>query len=288
MPIEEMSRRCQSFLNIRSIAHSDFSLSSIFGFDETALFLGSPSNTTIDVRGSTTVGIAAGNIEKFRITGIFGGFATGRKVAPVLLWHSTKQEPELVIVNGIPIIKCKNAWISDKVMKLFLNYLFPFRCIPRLLMVADSARPHFSTSTLALYAQKNIRLALIPGGITSYVQPADVYWFKSLKSKINNLVEIWLARRDLPMTTSGNVKSPSMTQCADWARAAWSEISEDYIARSWQGCILGAIEDLHAMKDDAIGPRLNELMQPNSVDQGIHAQESDELIEENAEDVEDD
>jgi hypothetical protein len=65
-------------------------------FNETALLVGNPSNTTVNIRGATTIGVTSGNIDKFHITAIFGGFGDGRKAMPYLLWHTTKDDPELI------------------------------------------------------------------------------------------------------------------------------------------------------------------------------------------------
>jgi hypothetical protein len=71
----------------------------VCGFDETALFLGNPSSTTVAIRGSKTIAASSGSIDKFRITAIFGGYGNGRKLTPYLLWHSTKDVPELITID---------------------------------------------------------------------------------------------------------------------------------------------------------------------------------------------
>lgn len=249
----EMASRAASFIIRCKRALDGIPLDRILAFDETALFLGNPSEITVDVRGSTRVQLSTGSIDKFRITGIFGSYADGTKLTPYLLWKSTSDTPTIAEVEGIPVIKCKNAWISDKVMKTVLNHMFPFPRRNRLYLIIDSARPHYSTSTLRILTQKNIELILIPGGITHFVQPADVYIFRRLKSKLNEYIELWLQMPDIPRTPSGTIKTPSSAQCAIWVKTAWRTLDCEYLSHSFTSTLFADPLELHVARDNIVG-----------------------------------
>ncbi|KAG2455446.1 UBN1 protein, partial [Polypterus senegalus] len=53
--------------------------------------------------------------------------------------------------------------------------------------------------------------AVIPGGCTKYVQPADVVWNKPLKDKLRELYDNWMAgEKDKGFTAGGNLKAPAL------------------------------------------------------------------------------
>jgi hypothetical protein len=78
-------------------------------------------------------------------------------------------------------------------MEVFLSWLFPLVLanIPALLII-DSARPHFSASTKNLLSLRNVTLKVIPGGLTSLLQHAEVFHFAKLKHTLNHKVDEWI------------------------------------------------------------------------------------------------
>jgi hypothetical protein len=87
-----------------------------------------------------------------------------------------------------------------------------------LYLVVDYARPHIFAATRALCSTKNIRLVVIPGGIICIVQPADVFLFKSLKTRLASMVQEWLGSPDILRTRGGNMRPPCILQCVLWAK----------------------------------------------------------------------
>ena len=55
---------------------------------------------------------------------------------------------------------------------------------PRSLLVLDSFRGHLTDSVKNRFNEKNTNLAVIPGGLTSKLQPLDVSINKSFKNKV--------------------------------------------------------------------------------------------------------
>ena len=59
------------------------------------------------------------------------------------------------------------------------------------LMIWDSCRVHIAKSIKAYMAQRGIVPAVIPGGLTPYLQAGDIGIFKRFKDKISPLIEAW-------------------------------------------------------------------------------------------------
>ena len=59
---------------------------------------------------------------------------------------------------------------------------------PRSLLVLDSFSAHKTDAVKQRFREKKTDLAVIPGGLTSRLQPLDVLLNKSFKSKVINLL----------------------------------------------------------------------------------------------------
>ena len=59
---------------------------------------------------------------------------------------------------------------------------------PQSLLVLDSFSAHLVNSVKRRFGEKNTNLAVIPGGLTSHLQPLDVSVNKSFKTKVRNLI----------------------------------------------------------------------------------------------------
>ena len=160
-----------------------------------------------------------------------------------------------------------------------LDWMFPMVLahVPALLIV-DSACPHFSVSTRELLSSRNVLLKVIPGGLTSLLQPADVFHFAKLKRLLKEKVDKWI---DTPpsaeeLTRGQNRRPPAVSTYAPWAVHAWQQISTQYIAESFQKCLLGDVDSLYISKDDDIGDLFRAAWL------GIHRSSLEALIESEA------
>jgi hypothetical protein len=253
---EEVVRRAVSFLaNVRASA-VDFPLDRIIAFDETAICPCACARTTVDEVGKSHVSILGSSLEKFRITAIFACSASGRRHKPCFLVHSVCETPALERFPTYIVIRCKNAWISNAVMKLYLDWLFPpLMCFAPSMLIIDSARPHISIATKQLLHSKRISLKVIPGGTTSVLQPADVCHFAKLKALVQPRIDSWLT--DPPdlstLTRGGNRRAPKVEVYSTWLIEAWDSFEGAFLSESFQTCILGNIPDLYISRHDDFG-----------------------------------
>jgi len=172
---DELVRRSVSFLaNVRDSA-AEFAPDRIIAFDETAICPCAGARTTVDEVGKQHVSILGSSLEKFRITAIFACAASGRRYKQCFLVHSSCEIPTLELFPRYTVIRCKNAWVSNAVMELYLDWLFPpLMRFTQSLLIIDSARPHISVATKQLLHSIRVSLKVIPGGTTSVLQPADM------------------------------------------------------------------------------------------------------------------
>ena len=84
---------------------------------------------------------------------------------------------------------------------------------------------------------------MIPGGLTSLVQPADVFWKKPFKEAYRRLYDDWIAYREKSCTPSGNVRAPSKVTCLQWVRQAWESVTEEVVCKSFKTCGISVKSD---------------------------------------------
>ena len=75
---------------------------------------------------------------------------------------------------------------------------------------------------------------IIPGGLTSHLQPADVSWNKSFKSAYEDLYNEWMATGKHSFTKAGNMKAPDKLTCLNWVKVAWSSVTAETIIMSFK------------------------------------------------------
>ena len=101
--------------------------------------------------------------------------------------------------------------------------------------MTDKARAHLSS----------IRTdgCLIPGGLTSHLQPADVSWNKPFKSAYRELYNDWIASGEKSYTPAENMRAPDKLLCLEWVKIAWSKVTTEVIKKSFKACGISVLLD---------------------------------------------
>jgi hypothetical protein len=79
-------------------------------------------------------------------------------------------------------------------------------------------------------------VAVIPGGMTPLLQPADVFWNKPFKTLMKEKWLEWLNKGEEEYTSIGKRKSASYEVITQWVSDCWKSISEDLIKQLFTGC----------------------------------------------------
>uniref|UniRef100_A0A147BN27 Putative transposase n=2 Tax=Ixodes ricinus TaxID=34613 RepID=A0A147BN27_IXORI len=122
----------------------------------------------------------------------------------------------------------------------------------RRLLVLDQAPIHKTEAAREALSAKDTDVALIPGGCTSILQPADVSWMKPFKDALRWRWAEFFRAGDL--TPKGNPKKPSRQNVVDFVAEAWASVSEDTVRRSFKSC--GISTSLDGTEDGELNDRL--------------------------------
>ena len=106
----------------------------------------------------------------------------------------------------------------------------------RSLLVLDSFVGHITSSVKDKCRETNTVLGVIPGGLTSIVQPLDVSINKPFKDWIREKWRTWMATGEHRYTKTGNLKKPANDLMCWWIIEAWNEIPAEMIVTSFKKC----------------------------------------------------
>jgi hypothetical protein len=154
---------------------------------------------------------------------------------------------------GVRWMTAEKSWMNQDLFIKWIDYEFPFVAPDSILLVFDSAHSHISTKVKSHLHTRRILFAVIPGGLTSWLQPCDVSWFKPLKVAIAESIDGWKANGPHSVTSHGNVRPPTTEQISSWLCDAWNRLGSEAIASSFTSCFLGDGLYLHIARNQTYG-----------------------------------
>jgi len=97
---------------------------------------------------------------------------------------------------------------------------------------------------------ENTDLAVIPGGLTSVLQPLDVCLNKTFKDRVRQRWMAWMSEGIHEPTATGRQKKPSEELMCQWIGEAWCDIPREMVTRSLLKC--GITNALDGFEDASV------------------------------------
>jgi hypothetical protein len=189
--------------------------------DETLMSFNLPSNTTVEQSGSKTVSILSTGHERSNFTVMLACLADGTKLPPVIIFK-LKKIPREEFPEGVVIRANSQEWMNEEEMIWWIENIWTKHLQrgsnPKSLLVIDSFSGHKTDTIKKRFREKKTDLAIIPGGLTSKLQPLDVSLNKPFKAKVRNLYNHWMLEAIKEYTPSGKIKRPSYSLVAIWVK----------------------------------------------------------------------
>ena len=120
----------------------------------------------------------------------------------------------------------------------------------RALLVWDSFRGQLTDAVKDLLARQTVDVTVIPGGLTSVLQPLDKCINKPFKAKLRMLYDTWMVNGPFTYTPSGKKRAPSKELVLTWINRARNGIPKDLIGKSFKSC--GIANEPDGSEDDAV------------------------------------
>jgi hypothetical protein len=197
------------------------------------------ATTTVDQTGTKSISLKSTGNEKAHVTVVLAAKADGTKLRPYVVFKKGIREVTKLqqTVNWAVVRSSSNGWMNDQLTADWLKQVFHPFAFGRRMLVWDSYKCHISESTKTALRTYNSTVAVVPGGCTKYIQPADVSWNKAFKAKMTEYYGQWMAGdQDKELTRGGNLKAPSKLLMLKWIREAWNSLDKEIILKSFKAC----------------------------------------------------
>ena len=99
------------------------------------------------------------------------------------------------------------------------------------LLLCNQFKAHVTESTKRLATKLMTHLTVIPGGLTSQVQPLDVSVNKPHKGFMHEECAKWIEAPTHHVTPAGRVKRPLISVCK-WVENSWQRVKSKTIVKS--------------------------------------------------------
>jgi len=199
----------------QKLRHS-YQLSQIGNVDETPVFFYLPSNRTVGYVGSKTVTIRTTGHDKTHFTAVLTCMADRTKLLPMVIFKR-KTMPKEKFPAGVIIYVHPKGWMDTDGMLIWLQKVWG-RCPDggiintKSLVVLDQFRAHLTYKAKQCTARSyNTDIAVMPGRLTSILQPLNVSINHLFKCKLCELWSAWMSSGSFERTAAGNPKQPSLS-----------------------------------------------------------------------------
>ena len=157
------------------------------------------------------------------------GFASMRLTALMVVRADRSTVRPLITFKGAPsrsptfdsknecwLTKQSFAWVDTDLLKRWLHFVFPpfSSSTKSRIIVWDSCHAHISREVKAYCRGRNIRMVVVPGNMTAYLQQENIAYFKPFKDSLSNLTESWKHNTDVMYRVAGNPPPPSQEAMA--------------------------------------------------------------------------
>jgi len=109
------------------------------------------------------------------------------------------------------------------------------------MLVLDAVKGHLTDSVKNQLHKMKTELVVIPGGMTSVLQPMDISSNKPFKDRLRQQYLTWIVDSALELTETGKVKRAASSEVTRWVSAAWKAILESIIVRSFKKCCISSV-----------------------------------------------
>ena len=95
----------------------------MIAMDETAVFMGQPSQMTIDQRGATSIYVPSSGYESAHVICILAICLDGKKASPLIITKGKKEKIECI--SGIHVLETKNDRCTQVVLRKWADLMLP-------------------------------------------------------------------------------------------------------------------------------------------------------------------
>ena len=221
---------------LRQRKQDEFELGQIGNMYETPMCFDLPGNRTIDHKGAKTIQIRTTGNEKSHFTVVLACMANGTKLKPMVIFKRKGIPKGEKMPHGV-LVHCQpKGWMDEDGILLWLKHVWdtrPGALLKKSLLVWDQFSAHKTDKVKARLKLLKTTQAVIPGGLTSMLQPLDVVLNKPFKDRMRQKWMAWMCTDDKELTKGGNLKRPRLSMVITWIKGAWEDIPAEMVKKSF-------------------------------------------------------
>ena len=218
----------------------------IIAMDETPVWNGMVSNTTVEKTGSQEVNMKPTGHDKVRVSVCLAGKADGTRLKPFIVFKGGKRECKSLheeFRGKCSVASSANGWMNEELTLQWCSEILGQFSFCKRLLAWDSYEAHLTDDVKKSLTKSKIESAIVPGGCTKYIQAPDVVWNKPFKGKIQEYYDDWLANGKHEYTNAGNMKPVPRRFIVEWVIKSLQAIPAETVANSMKACDLSLAVD---------------------------------------------
>ena len=212
-----------------------------------------PTSKTVDSVGAKTVLLKTTGHEKTRFTVVLACLADGTKLKPMVIFKR-KTMPKDNFPAGVVVHNHPKGWMDESGVKIWIEKVWRARpggfANTQSLLVWDSFSAHLTDTVKQQLRENKTVTAVIPGGLTSLVQPLDVCLNKPFKDRLWEKWMTWMMSGEKTFTPGGQLRAASLVTVCQWVKESWQELSKEMVERFFKKC--GISNALDGTEDDLV------------------------------------
>ena len=223
--------RAVSYMNFLRDIKSSADPAKTLLMDETAVYMEDARTQTIDIKGRKHVVMKTTGFASMRITVAAAVRVNGQKAVPLVIHKGVTGN--IRACSGIVATNQSRGWVDSTLLIKWIDHMFPaVDTSDGRTLVWDSCRAHISAAVKEHCVKRGIKMVVIPGGMTPYLQAGDIGIYKAFKDSISVLIDTWKNSNEVEYTKGGNPKPPKQDRINEWVRDAWRSIPQETIKKS--------------------------------------------------------
>ena len=224
----------------------------IRSMDKTPVFFDMVGSKTVNQAGEKSIWVKTTGHEKQRFTVVLACLADGTKLLPMVIFKRRTFPEKTKFPRGVIVHVQENRWMDDEGCIKWINEVWVRRpgglLNHKSLLVWDMFKSHLCENVKATIKRFNTDIAVIPGGLTSIIQPLDVCLNKPFKDGLHKCWNEWMVSGDHTFTNAGNMRAASLTTVCEWVVKSWENINTESIQKSFKKC--GISNAMNGTEDD--------------------------------------
>ena len=249
---EEKLIKFQRYVLAKRKEH-DFDLKYIGNADQTPLTFDIVTNSTVSVKGVKSVPILSTGHDKDRFTVMLACLGDGTKLPPYVVFKRKTLPKNLNFPKEV-VVRCQaKGWMDETLVQDWLRTVWSKvggLSRRKSMLVWDSFRAHLSKPVRNTLRSINTECVVIPGGMTSMLQPLDVSINKPFKDRMRAKWQNWMLAGQHSFTAGGRIRKVELDEICRWISDAWDDIPPEMVAKSFRKCCI--TNALDGTEDDEI------------------------------------